>query len=185
MSIEILSKDEKAVSPVIGVILMVAITVILAAVIGTFVLGLGDQVSTNAPTATLNIGVNSEPGSQNITVTHNGGQALNFKQMKVIVVNESNKARVTIGPNTTKNKFSTGDTLYINTSGGNDGTVGFGTKKKEITVLNNGKVAFDDTDDGVVDQQQTPINITAGSEYTVRVVGTESDQTIAKSTVEA
>jgi len=31
-----------AVSPVIGVILMVAITVILAAVIGTFVLGLGD-----------------------------------------------------------------------------------------------------------------------------------------------
>ncbi|TSD08581.1 type IV pilin, partial [Haloglomus irregulare] len=36
--------DDEAVSPVIGVILMVAITVILAAVIGTFVLGLGDQV---------------------------------------------------------------------------------------------------------------------------------------------
>ena len=40
--------DEDAVSPVIGVILMVAITVILAAVIGTFVLGLGDQVDNNA-----------------------------------------------------------------------------------------------------------------------------------------
>jgi len=37
-------QDEGAVSPVIGVILMVAITVILAAVIGTFVLGLGDNV---------------------------------------------------------------------------------------------------------------------------------------------
>ena len=36
--------DSRAVSPVIGVILMVAITVILAAVIGTFVLGLGDSV---------------------------------------------------------------------------------------------------------------------------------------------
>ena len=34
--------DDDAVSPVIGVILMVAIIVILAAVIGTFVLGLGD-----------------------------------------------------------------------------------------------------------------------------------------------
>ena len=34
-------------SPVIGVILMVAITVILAAVIGTFVLGLGDSVEQN------------------------------------------------------------------------------------------------------------------------------------------
>jgi len=36
--------DDRGVSPVIGVILMVAITVILAAVIGTFVLGLGDSL---------------------------------------------------------------------------------------------------------------------------------------------
>lgn len=35
--------DDRGVSPVIGVILMVAITVILAAVIASFVLGLGDQ----------------------------------------------------------------------------------------------------------------------------------------------
>ena len=34
-------QDDDAVSPVIGVILMVAITVILAAVIASFVLGLG------------------------------------------------------------------------------------------------------------------------------------------------
>jgi flagellin-like protein len=39
--------DDRAVSPVIGVILMVAITVILAAVIGTFVLGLGEEVESN------------------------------------------------------------------------------------------------------------------------------------------
>ncbi len=39
----ILRKDERAVSPVIGVILMVAITVILAAVIATFVFGLGSK----------------------------------------------------------------------------------------------------------------------------------------------
>ena len=45
--------DDDAVSPVIGVILMVAITVILAAVIGTFVLGLGDQVQNNPPSAQL------------------------------------------------------------------------------------------------------------------------------------
>lgn len=45
--------DDRAVSPVIGVILMVAITVILAAVIGTFVLGLGDQISDSAPQASF------------------------------------------------------------------------------------------------------------------------------------
>lgn len=39
---------DRAVSPVIGVILMVAITVILAAVIGTFVMGMGNNVQQNA-----------------------------------------------------------------------------------------------------------------------------------------
>ena len=36
------NEEERAVSPVIGVILMVAITVILAAVIAAFVLDIGD-----------------------------------------------------------------------------------------------------------------------------------------------
>ena len=43
MEIRKLLQDDDAVSPVIGVILMVAITVILAAVIAAFVLGLGDS----------------------------------------------------------------------------------------------------------------------------------------------
>jgi flagellin-like protein len=43
---------DRAVSPVIGVILMVAITVILAAVIGAFVLEIGDQQET-APNASF------------------------------------------------------------------------------------------------------------------------------------
>ena len=41
-------RDERAVSPVIGVILMVAITVILAAVIAAFVLDMGSGVEQNA-----------------------------------------------------------------------------------------------------------------------------------------
>ncbi|WP_226040553.1 type IV pilin N-terminal domain-containing protein [Natrinema sp. DC36] len=41
------SDDERAVSPVIGVILMVAITVILAAVIAAFVLDMGQGQSQN------------------------------------------------------------------------------------------------------------------------------------------
>jgi len=47
ISFEIPDFDERGVSPVIGVILMVAITVILAAVIASFVLGFGDSVSEN------------------------------------------------------------------------------------------------------------------------------------------
>jgi len=48
------SADNRAVSPVIGVILMVAITVILAAVIGGFVLGLGGDLQ-SAPQAQISI----------------------------------------------------------------------------------------------------------------------------------
>ena len=52
-------KGEDAVSPVIGVILMVAITVILAAVIGAFVFGMGPQES--APT--INFRASSDTAS--------------------------------------------------------------------------------------------------------------------------
>jgi len=61
--------SDRGVSPVIGVILMVAITVILAAVIGAFVLGLGDQVSNNAPQASFSFDFDGT----NVTVTHTGG----------------------------------------------------------------------------------------------------------------
>jgi len=79
MQLKNLLQDEDAVSPVIGVILMVAITVILAAVIGTFVLGLGDQVQSSAPNSNFQFdydgSFDSGGASDNImTVTHNGGQ---------------------------------------------------------------------------------------------------------------
>lgn len=48
------SKQERAVSPVIGVILMVAITVILAAVIATFVMDMGSGLD-DEPRATVDI----------------------------------------------------------------------------------------------------------------------------------
>ena len=61
------SEDERAVSPVIGVILMVAITVILAAVIAAFVLDLGGGVDSEAQ-AGVDIS-QSQSDSGNITVS--------------------------------------------------------------------------------------------------------------------
>jgi len=90
MKIRELFDDDTAVSPVIGVILMVAITVILAAVIATFVLGLGDQVSDAAPQTSFSFDYNGgdDPGTNdlasngnaadrgNLTVTHTGGASI-------------------------------------------------------------------------------------------------------------
>jgi flagellin-like protein len=58
--------SEGAVSPVIGVILMVAITVILAATIGTFVLGLGEGVDKNARAG---IDAEADDATNNITMS--------------------------------------------------------------------------------------------------------------------
>jgi flagellin-like protein len=74
--------DDDAVSPVIGVILMVAITVILAAVIATFVLGLGEQVSETAPQATFEFEWDDSSGNQDaLNITHDGGDTITAKNL--------------------------------------------------------------------------------------------------------
>ncbi|ELZ78226.1 flagellin-like protein [Haloferax larsenii JCM 13917] len=73
--------DDNAVSPVIGVILMVAITVILAAVIGTFVLGLGEQTET-APQASFGFDYN-QSANTNLTITHESGQKISSDRLNI------------------------------------------------------------------------------------------------------
>ena len=63
-------KNDEAVSPVIGVILMVAITVILAAVIAAFVFGMSGNIS---KTKTVAITV-QKVNSTHISIMNNGGQ---------------------------------------------------------------------------------------------------------------
>ena len=72
MQLHDLLEDDDAVSPVIGVILMVAITVILAAVIGTFVLGLTDSAASNTPTASFDVSWDSSASPSN-TELYQGG----------------------------------------------------------------------------------------------------------------
>ncbi len=67
-----ISSNNRGVSPVIGVILMVAITVILAAVIGGFVLGLGGDLQ-SAPQAQISI---DSAGNNAIEISHDGGDAI-------------------------------------------------------------------------------------------------------------
>jgi flagellin-like protein len=85
MNFKQLFTEDRAVSPVIGVILMVAITVILAAVIGTFVLGLGDQVSQSAPQAQFTFEFSDSASNETITVTHDGGDAVEADQLSINV----------------------------------------------------------------------------------------------------
>jgi len=62
------NENEEAVSPVIGVILMVAITVILAAVIAVFVFGMANDVET-----TKTVAATAKINGDDIIVTYQGG----------------------------------------------------------------------------------------------------------------
>jgi flagellin-like protein len=87
MDIQELISEKRAVSPVIGVILMVAITVILAAVIGTFVLGLGDQVGDTAPQAQFTFDQTGDAGTSGavVNITHDGGDSIDSADLNVVV----------------------------------------------------------------------------------------------------
>jgi flagellin-like protein len=125
MQLKQLFRDEDAVSPVIGVILMVAITVILAAVIGTFVLGLGDQVQSSAPNANFQFEYgefDSGSSGDEVQVTHNGGQDVAYERVSVQVGSSSTtnwgSALSTSGSDST---ISTGDTATFDIDGASGG----------------------------------------------------------------
>jgi flagellin-like protein len=82
--------EERGVSPVIGVILMVAITVILAAVIASFVLGFGDSVSENVQAGadidekddgTASVTWISEGNAETLNVTADGSSAITMSDV--------------------------------------------------------------------------------------------------------
>ena len=77
-------KQDRAVSPVIGVILMVAITVILAAVIGVFVMGMGAQLGDgSAPTVTLSLDDGENDGE--FEIRHQSGEVLALSEEVSVV----------------------------------------------------------------------------------------------------
>jgi len=108
-----LVKNEDAVSPVIGVILMVAITVILAAVIAAFVFNLGGSQE-KAPTASI-VAANNPEGSASMKITHKGGDLLKAGDYKLSVVNASDgSSPAYVSSNTTSGDFSVGSQMSIN-----------------------------------------------------------------------
>ena len=127
----IFRENEEAVSPVIGVILMVAITVILAAVIAAFVFGMTGNVQT-----TKNVAVTVGQNANNIVLTYQGGADADTLDY----------LKVTIQPN--------GQTAVTNVTTGSDGTfaaTGTGGSGLEVgAVMQFGGVATTGRDHVVV-----------------------------------
>lgn len=109
------SNTERAVSPVIGVILMVAITVILAAVIGAFVIGLGDQVQETAPNAQFTFDYD-EGNNGEVTITHDGGQSIEVNGDELLVVGPDGSEYGNENWNFAGDSISAGDSITVGES---------------------------------------------------------------------
>ena len=108
-------KEEDAVSPVIGVILMVAITVILAAVIAAFVFGMGPPEQ--APQAAIRASAaTATDGSSILKLEHQGGDAVTLTDTNTkIIVDDVALANGTITSEliTADQQFDSGESMYI------------------------------------------------------------------------
>lgn len=115
-----LREDDGAVSPVIGTLLMVSITVIIAAVIGTYVIGLGNQFTRTAPQAL--VGVQNSTGTSlgssvddsqiTITLKHGGTDTLTAGDTEVKVAHRGSSITFD-NPAAEDAKFTTADIMTV------------------------------------------------------------------------
>jgi flagellin-like protein len=87
MKIRALSRDEHAVSPVIGVILTVAITVLLVATAGAILMEMGKTpAERQSPTAGFDFNYGTEGNDQKLSVSHAGGDSVDRENLRIVVV---------------------------------------------------------------------------------------------------
>ncbi|WP_323173815.1 type IV pilin N-terminal domain-containing protein [Natrialba sp. PRR66] len=86
------NEEERAVSPVIGVILMVAITVILAAVIAAFVLDMGDSMGDGPVNAVVDSDIDYQDGEIVLTLSDTGDADKFFVRSDTNVFNDGSSA---------------------------------------------------------------------------------------------
>jgi len=79
-------QDDRGVSPVIGVILMVAITVILAATAASFFMGIG-QTNTDRgmPTVAFSHSYSVDDGSHVLKISHSSGDPVHGDRLRIVV----------------------------------------------------------------------------------------------------
>jgi len=191
-NIKTVFEDNRGVSPVIGVILMVAITVILAAVIGGFVLGLGDSLE-QAPQSQLNaqdasenspVGLSGDAGTADgpkniLKINHDGGDEIGDGDYRVRVRNSTGSWHDLHNSTVDQGEFLIYDdsqndaaSVSLTTTNPEDFSVG-----QTLTV----QVEYDDTAD--VDGSGND-EVTFDEEWDVQIIHVPSDSIILDETVD-
>ena len=90
MQVPSVRDSERAVSPVISVVLMAAIAIVLAVTVGAFVLSSGgDDGATDEPAPTVSVEIERGPGdyasgNTQINISHKGGETVDVSDLEII-----------------------------------------------------------------------------------------------------
>lgn len=191
MRLKSLGRDKRAVSPVIGVILMVAITVILAAVIGTFVLGLSDQVQDTNPRASFDIEQRTYTIDSTdfiaIRIAHESGDTIDSNNVKITVDGVQAYTQTSDSPDGTfSGDISAGSAVTV-VAASDDATITADGATDQFDTDASSDLGIDvgsDATDGTVDV--AAVQLSPGQ--TVRVVyenpNSDSSATLAKKEIE-
>ena len=159
-------RNEEAVSPVIGVILMVAITVILAAVIAAFVFGLGGSQE-KAPTASIVVANNPDTTTYDLKISHKGGDTLKGGDWKLSVVSAT-------GGSTAPE--------FVNSASGNDLSVGAQISVTNITTGCGTTCTL--TNQSLNTSAASTAALTTGTKYDIKLVHVPSNAMLVDTVVE-
>ena len=167
--------DNRAVSPVIGVILMVAITIILAAVIGTFVFDLGEDLRADeaSPAFAIDADVPNEfayddaDGELFIVISHESGDIVETDEINIMIRDEN---RVPVSNFSAENGWK--DDV-------NDGEPGL-----EVTLDGENPTGEQYSVGSaflveVIDDDELDEEIEPGAEYTIEVIHYPSDTAVS------
>ena len=103
-----MQKREYAVSPVVGVMLMLVVTIIIAAVVAAFASGVVGHTS-KAPQASISATFTAPPNGNQSIFTNNGGDPFDLNDIRVVLQDESaggsapTKTSLTLEDNATSN----------------------------------------------------------------------------------
>lgn len=110
--------NSDAVSPVIGTILMVAVTVVMAAIIGVFVFGMTTEIK-KTPSVSFRVSNLADTTIKDIQITHKGGDKLLANLWEVSVRDVGNTTNYTMGTL----DFEAGQSLIIRSQTNLSGTL--------------------------------------------------------------
>jgi FlaG/FlaF family flagellin (archaellin) len=152
--------EEDAVAPVIGIVLVVAIVVILASIVGAFVFGIGSEVSETPPQASLSV-ERVDTSTNSFILNHGGSEPIETGETTVTVAVGGNTISFDEETLSTDRSFETAETANITTDDGAGASIVIGGVEVYNTTA-------------------PTIDVGPNEEYTITVVDRPSGQVVAE-----